>query len=471
MKLVTRLTVLLTTLTVLMVTGVGWFAVSQSTRSQLSRLDTSINSVVASGAGHPNTALSDALNVVQQQSYNLTLDVIDPNGAVTQINSATTVPAHNPTLADAIDTLRSVRSVSGLPGFRVRSLYVGGGAYLAVIGSTSQIDQASRRLALDLVLVGLLATALMMFFVRLFTRRDLQTMERLIEYASAVAGGHDEGPIPPSLGSSDVRQLQAALAIMVAALHERISVETKSVEAMQMFIGDASHELRTPLTVIKGYNQLLANPNMSEEQRNRGIERMRREIERMEVLVSDLLLAAELREAPQNFDQLVDLSLLVATRADEFSNDHPNRLVTSSIAPHQVVRGREDFFGRLLTNAFSNIARHTDSDLPVRVTLSGDGATVTLRIEDGGKGLPVYGLRPQRFGRLDESRSRETGGSGLGMSIMADIAEAFGGYLVTSRSDLGGLALNFSFPDGAASTSPLAVDRAQSGAEPPAART
>lgn len=446
MKLVTRLTILLTALTVMLVFGVGWFAVNQSTRSQYSRLDTSINAVVASGEGHPNTALSNALNVVQQQTYDLTLDVISPNGSVTQISTGTVVPLHNPTLGDVLNTLKSVRSVAGLPGFNLRSLYVGGGAYLVVIGSTGQIDQASRRLALDLVLVGVIATTLMVFLVRLFTRRDLQTMEQLIEYASDVAGGNDEGPIPPSLGSSDVRQLQAALAVMVAALHERISIETKSVEAMQMFIGDASHELRTPLTVIKGYNQLLANPSMGVEQRTRAVERMRHEIERMESLVTDLLLAAELREAPHNFDQLVDLSYLLTTRTNEFRNDSPRRTVTSSISPHQFVRGREDFLDRLLTNAFGNITRHTDEDLPVRVSLSGDSSRVSLRIEDGGNGLPAYGLRPQRFGRFDSSRSRETGGSGLGMSIMADIAEAFGGSLVTSQSDLGGLALSFIFP-------------------------
>jgi len=449
-KLVTRLTVLLTALTTLLVLSVGWFAVSLSSRSQYSKLDSSINSVVASGTGHPNTALSDALNVVQAQSLDLTLDVIDPSGVVTQISTGTVAPSKKPTHADVRATLAGVHAVANLPGFRMRSLDVGGGAYLVVIGSTSQIDQSSRGLAIDLALVGFIATIVMMVLVRLFMRRDLQTMDRLIAYASDVADDREVGPIPPSLGSSDVRRLQAALAIMVAALHERISIEERSVEAMQMFVGDASHELRTPLTVIKGYNQLIANPTITDQQRERAVERMRREIERMEALVSDLLLAAEVREAPRVFEQRIDLSVLLATRTDEFSNDHPRRMVTSSIAPRQFVRGREDFLDRLLTNAFGNIARHTKDDLPVRVSLFGDGATVTMRIEDGGKGLPEYGVRPQRFRRLDASRSRETGGSGLGMSIMADIAEAFGGSLTTARSALGGLALTVVLPaDGA----------------------
>jgi signal transduction histidine kinase len=66
-------------------------------------------------------------------------------------------------------------------------------------------------------------------------------------------------------------------------------------------------------------------------------------------------------------------------------------------------------------------------------------------VEDAGQGLPEYGVRPQRFRRFDQSRSRETGGSGLGMSIMADIAEGLGGSMSTSKSTLGGLALTFTF--------------------------
>jgi two-component system OmpR family sensor kinase len=315
-----------------------------------------------------------------------------------------------------------------------------------VAGSTAAITKENGRLALSVALVGVLAALLMLLLARLIMRRDLLTMEQLIDYASDVAKGTESGAIPPGLGSRDVRELQAALATMVEALHRRIAIEIESVEAMQQFIGDASHELRTPLTVIKGYNELLSSSSVTEAQQRRAVERVHREIERMDSLITDLLLLAELREVPQSANERVALSVLLEAREEEFRIENPRREISSSIESGLFVRGRGDYLDRLVVNALSNIVRHTVDDVPVQVTLRRVGSDVELRIEDGGAGLPQYGLRPQRFARLDSSRSRDTGGSGLGMSIMLDIAEALGGTMTTSRSHLGGLALVFSWP-------------------------
>ena len=115
-------------------------------------------------------------------------------------------------------------------------------------------------------------------------------MESLIAFASDVAEGDAFEEVPASRGSRDVRELQRALAQMVLALQEKIEHEQRQAETMQLFIGDASHELRTPLTVIKGYSELMAKPEIDEEQRVRALDRVSREVERMEALVTDLLL-------------------------------------------------------------------------------------------------------------------------------------------------------------------------------------
>ena len=445
MKIATRLAILLVGVTAVVALSVGWFAVHTSSQAQYATLDTSINNVIDTGVGHPDQALNNAIDAVQSNNYDLTLDLVGPSGALTEVNSGSVALSGRPTMADVRESLGHVRAVANLPGFRIRSIDVGGGDYLVVAGSTMKIASQSRRLALDVALAGLLAALVVILLAWLVMHRDLETMDHLINYASDVAAENESGPVPEAHGSRDVRELQVALATMVSALHRRIEIETKSVENMQVFIGDASHELRTPLTVIKGYNELLANPQATAEQQARAVARVQREIERMESLITDLLLLAEVREVPQISGQRVDVSGILDGHVAEFRTENPARSVTSNVEAGLVLEGRRDFFDRLVINALSNVVRHTPGDAPVRVSARRASGQVTLRIEDGGAGLPVYGERPQRFQRFDPSRSRETGGSGLGMSIMTDIAEALHGSMTTAPSDLGGLALVFVF--------------------------
>jgi signal transduction histidine kinase len=424
-----------------------------SSRAQFATLDSSINSVVDSGLRNPNTALNNALYVVQRDGYSLTLDVIDPSGGVTQVNTPTGALKRHPTIANVKSSLTRVVGVGNLPGFRIRSLNVGGGDYLVVAGSTSGIKKQDQHLALLVASAAVVIALLGLVLAREVMRRDLRSMERLIDYAGDVAGGDETGPVPASEGSRDLKELREALVIMVDALQERIALEAQNANVMQQFIDDASHELRTPLTVVKGYNELLASGHASEEQQVRAVTRMRSELVRMEELVRDLLLLAELREAPHHEEKIVDLSELLTTRVGEFAIDHPERPVTSVIEAGVTLRARSDFVNRLVDNALNNVLRHTKGDVPLRVTLDVTNREASLVIEDGGVGLPFYGVRPQRFQRFDLSRSRETGGSGLGMSIMADVAESLGGTMMTARSSLGGLALHFVLPIAVSATS------------------
>jgi len=445
-RIATRLTLVFVVLTLLVALAIGWFAVAMSSRAQYATLDSAINAVVESGQRDPNTALSNALYVVQQNSYNLNLDVVFPSGQVTQLSTATVALTTAPTLDDVKDSLTHVTSVGHLPGFRIRSESAGGGAYLVVAASTAGITKQDQHLALLVAVAAAIIALLGFVLAREVMRRDLRSMERLIDYAGDVAQGDDAGPVPPSEGSRDIQELHRALVVMVDALRERIALETQNADAMQQFIDDASHELRTPLTVVKGYNDLLASGPVSDELQSRAVSRVRREVERMEELVRDLLLLAEIREVPLHPELLVDLSELVTVRLADFTLEHPERDVTSEIGSGVTIRARTNYVDRLLGNALNNILRHTPFDAPVRVTLDAAKGEASLVIEDGGAGLPVYGMRPQRFHRFDESRSRETGGSGLGMSIMADVAESLGGSLTTEPSSLGGLRLHFVLP-------------------------
>lgn len=446
MRLATRLTVLLIVITVVVALSVGGYSVSTSTHDAYASLDASVNAVVDSGLGRPNSALSEALNIVQESGHDLTLDVIYPSGAMTQVNRGSVPLSRTPTIADVRASLARVVALPGLPGFRIRSMDIGGGAYLVVAASTQSITHSSRQLILRVTLAAVVAALAMVVVARLFMRRDLETMENLIHFASEIAKGDTYEAIPEQMGSRDLRDLRDALSKMVESLREKIDVESHHTETMQLFIGDASHELRTPLTVLKGYTELMSTPGLSLEQRERSLERMRREITRMESLVSDLLLLAEIRELPGGPGDILNVSEIVEGAVRDFHDDAPQRSIEAEIRPGVLFEGRRDFVERLLSNALSNVTRHTDEMARARVSLTLEGQTIMFVIEDGGEGLPQYGVRPDRFRRFDPSRSRDSGGSGLGMSIMADLSEAMGGSMTTSKSPLGGLRLTFSFP-------------------------
>jgi signal transduction histidine kinase len=206
-------------------------------------------------------------------------------------------------------------------------------------------------------------------------------------------------------------------------------------ERMQEFLGDASHELRTPLTVIKGYAELMsANP--SNPDLPRYLENVKTESARMERLISELLLLAELGEGRSLDISEVNLSSLLRKKVEEVRDLNPARTITVNISD-VIFETDEALLEILLTNVFSNIVRHTPVDSPVSVTLVGKKIGFLLRIEDGGPGRPNYAA--QAFNRFDKSSSRESGGSGLGLSIMQRIATTLGTNIYFSKSSLGGL--------------------------------
>ncbi|HEV7959329.1 MAG TPA: hypothetical protein VGP11_07680, partial [Acidimicrobiales bacterium] len=160
MRIATRLTLLFVFLTLIVSFTVGWFAVAMSSRAQYATLDSSINSVVNSGVRTPNSALSDALYVVQREGYDLTLDVVFPDDQITQVSTPPDPMRATPTLADVRESLDRIVAPGNLPGFRIRSLNIGGGDYLVVAGSTAGISKQNQHLALLVAAAAFVITLL-----------------------------------------------------------------------------------------------------------------------------------------------------------------------------------------------------------------------------------------------------------------------------------------------------------------------
>jgi K+-sensing histidine kinase KdpD len=225
--------------------------------------------------------------------------------------------------------------------------------------------------------------------------------------------------------------------------------ESASLARMQEFLGDASHELRTPLTVIKGYVEMLSKKQLvSAQDQDRAFNRVESEINRMENLIQDLLLLAELGESGSRDIEKMDLSELLSAHGTDFTTLNPGRKVVLKIENDLSVVASRDYLSRFIQNAFTNIMRHTSADAAVTITGTRSGKNVLIMIEDAGQGLPesAYAENIRSLNRFDKSRSRENGGSGLGMSIMSAVIEKLNGTFSLRKSALGGLAVVVSLP-------------------------
>jgi two-component system OmpR family sensor kinase len=167
----------------------------------------------------------------------------------------------------------------------------------------------------------------------------------------------------------------------------------------------------------------------------------------MTVLVEDLLLLARLDEGRPLERRPVELDDVVAEAVDAAVAVEPDRPVELDASP-VVVLGDRDRLRQVVDNLLSNVRAHTPEGSPVRVRVGSENGVVVVEVADSGQGLTgdeasrVF----ERFYRTDDSRSRTTGGVGLGLSIVAAVAEAHGGS-VSADSTLGeGATFRITFP-------------------------
>ena len=380
---------------------IGGFATIDARNSDLQQIDQSINLVAERVNSYPAEAISAAIFTIDEESLDLTLALITKEGDETVINeSHLNYPGIN-SIALVKKALLTPISVEATNPFRLRTIEIAGGDYLMVAADLRKLDTNLKSNLRNLVGFTIVANAFAIFISILLLRR------------------HNRG------------------------------LDAQALERMQRFLGDASHELRTPLTVIKGYSEMLSKGQMSAEaDRARAYSRVNTEIERMENLIHDLLLLAELGESrPPTFEE-IDITELAQAHINDFELFNKGRRINVSLEENCDLKGSREHLNRLIQNCLSNIVRHTPTDAPVSIMLKSKGKRVNLIIEDGGPGLPESAYRSDiaAMNRFDPSRSRDSGGSGLGMSIMAAIVQEHNGKLELRKSDLGGLAVIVELP-------------------------
>lgn len=287
------------------------------------------------------------------------------------------------------------------------------------------------RTALAAIIISLLSGILAWFTVSRF----FKPVNQMVDVAHAVAQGDFSQNMPGAKSGTEFGELSIAINKMMLALRQ--------------FVSDASHELRTPLTVIRGYSEILQKDSIDQDQRDRAASRIETESLRMEKLVKDLLTLTR-ADSVANLDfKPIDIKIIIKEYFKDLTENNPNRSVAFTGKSIAVINCDEDSMRQLFSNISQNILRHTPADSKVEINIAQNESDTEIIIDDSGPGIPVA-LRNQvfeRFTRIDASRSRDTGGFGLGMSIIKSVVEKHNGQIFLEDSVFNGLRVRLIFPN------------------------
>ncbi|WP_344879393.1 HAMP domain-containing sensor histidine kinase [Nonomuraea antimicrobica] len=277
--------------------------------------------------------------------------------------------------------------------------------------------------------IGLLALALTALGHRIVTSslRPVSAIRAELDEITEMFPGRRVG-LPPSHDEIHdlAESVNQTLARLQAAMHQQ-----------RRFTSDASHELRTPIAAIRAeVEDALYAPEESSVSRLGAS--VLPSLDRLEAIVGDLLTIARQEDRDEAETEPVDLAELVASVTEE--RDGAGKVFDSSLEPRIVVTGNRRQLTRLLSNLLDNAERYAATTITVRLTRSAATKRELRRFPRGVAKLEVVddgpGIDPdqrelvfQRFARLDTSRGRDSGGTGLGLPIARQIAESHGGTL------------------------------------------
>jgi len=216
-------------------------------------------------------------------------------------------------------------------------------------------------------------------------------------------------------------------------LSQDISQIEKTDAMRRDFVANVSHELKTPLTVLAGFLETVSELDLNEEERDRYLEMMSVQTGRMKTLVEDLLTLAKLEGNPEPpISQVVNMpNMLARLKLDAEGLSQGKHQISFDQSSDKNILGDDLELYSAFGNLVSNAVRYTPEGGKVCVTWAQIGEEIELCVSDTGPGIAAEHIPrlTERFYRVDRSRSRETGGTGLGMAIVKHVINRHHGEL------------------------------------------
>lgn len=379
--------------------------------------------------------------------------ITEPDGAVREVNDESTDAT--PKLVNDPGPV-TVGSADG-SSIRWREMTVAtpsGTTTVAV--KLNDIDETVDRLVVLQLGIGAVVLVVLGFGAYYVVHRSLRPLREVEETAAGIAAGDLHRRVPEWDQRTEVGRLSSALNAMLAQIQSAFAATAaseesarRSEERMRRFVADASHELRTPLATIRGFAELYRQGASTDT--GMVMSRIEDQATRMGLLVEDLLMLARM-DAQRPFERhAVDLLAVAVDAVHDARAVAPQRRITMEILPDSgsaEVMGDEARLRQVAGNLVDNALGHTPDDASVTVRVGTVGDDVVFEVADTGPGLAEEDAARvfERFYRADESRTRSSGGSGLGLSIVAAIVAAHGGTVTVDSAPGAGATFRVRLP-------------------------
>ncbi|MEE4494630.1 sensor histidine kinase [Streptomyces sp. BE230] len=270
----------------------------------------------------------------------------------------------------------------------------------------------------------------------LVTRRALRPVEGIRREMAAITASEDLSRRVPEPGSRD------EIARLARTTNETLTALEASVDRQRRFVADASHELRSPIASLRTQLEVgAAHPELLD------VPGAVADTVRLQELAAGLLLLARLDAGERPGAARLDLGALVHEEVSQRTGDRIPVTVSVPAGGGFEVSGSRAQLARVLGNLLDNAERHARSAVAVAVRAEGGG--VAVEVTDDGDGVPGAERERifERFVRLDDARTRDEGGAGLGLAIARDVAVRHGGRLTVTDAGERGARFTLWLPD------------------------
>jgi len=296
---------------------------------------------------------------------------------------------------------------------------------IVYVKDVSYLDIEFKKLAIAFIGISFASSAILAFLLYLILRKLYLPLEKMRKVTEKIADGcYDERA--DEAGKDEFSYLARDFNRMTDQVKEQMEELRLTASQKQRMLDDLAHEMRTPLTVISGYAEYIRNANISDDERVDATDHIIKESGRLCEISRILLDSAFIRENEISPVEVSVSELILNTKERFKRRASENNIYIKEKATDCTVQGDKILLELLLSNICENAVKACSANGIVTIGCEEQNENTILYVSDNGKGMTAEQLQhvTEPFYRTDKSRSRREGGTGLGLSLCKNIADA-----------------------------------------------